>query len=63
MMGMMKSLYARIQNRNLCGTCRMFTGDSLSGYIRGSCPVDEDNHVEKEPCIHYNPKKRNYHEN
>jgi hypothetical protein len=63
-MGIMGSLFLKIHEEELCGSCRFFTGDHVSGYIRGKCQVDGNNaHVEKKPCNLYEAKQRKNHEN
>ncbi len=55
-MGAVKSAYIEIMTRDLCGSCRFYKGDPISGNLIGFCPVDGTKAgAQNNPCKMYEP--------
>lgn len=63
-MGSMSALHAEIRTSRLCGSCRLYQGDALTGMITGFCPVDgKGARADGKPCRMYEDKGRSAYEN
>jgi hypothetical protein len=57
-MGAIKAVFLEVKTGDLCGSCRFYQGNPLTGNLTGHCPVDGPGaYAKKDPCDHYQVKE------